>query len=128
MNGHHIRLAEELVLRDEGRPGSLGDRGCHVLAPGDDGHAESPPDARDLAADIAEAEHTQHPALELSPNGRLPAARADRMALPDDLACAGQNERPGHLDGRGRSIAGCGDADPALFGGLYINGRVARPG
>src|SRR3954451_13326535 len=107
MVGRYIRLAEELVLRDQCRPGSLGDRGCHVLAPGDDGHAESPADARDLAADIAKAEHAQHPALEFPPDRCLPAATADGMALPDDLACAGQNERPSHLDGRCRSVAGC---------------------
>src|SRR3954471_20040395 len=49
----------------QGRPSSLGDRGCHVLAPGDDPHAEGPADARDLAADLAKAEHAQNPALEL---------------------------------------------------------------
>src|SRR4051795_12599696 len=107
----------------EGRPAtSIGPRVPPV------GSLQQRADACDLAADIAKAEHAQHPLLELPPDRGLPAATADGMALPEDLACAGQNERPGHLDRRCRSVAGCGDADPALLGRLHIDGGVARPG
>jgi hypothetical protein len=53
VDGHHIGLAEQLVLRDQCRPRGFSDLGRHVLAPGDDLMPKASPMARDLSADIS---------------------------------------------------------------------------
>ena len=53
MYGHDVGPAEQLVLCDKGRARGLRGLGRHVLAPGDDFHAEGEANAGDLSADIA---------------------------------------------------------------------------
>jgi hypothetical protein len=53
------------------------------LAPGDDFHAEGEADARDLSADIAQAQHAQHLAVEFAADRCLPATLADGIPLAE---------------------------------------------
>jgi hypothetical protein len=44
------------------------------------------------------------------------------------VARPGKDERPGHLDGGRRSVAGRGDANAALLDRHHVDRGVARPG
>ena len=57
MDGHQVGLTEQLFLRNQNRASRSGDLWRHVLAPGNNFHPKGESDARDLYADIAQAEH-----------------------------------------------------------------------
>jgi hypothetical protein len=99
----------------------------HVLAPGDDPHAESVVDPRDLAADIAQSEDAKHLAAELRADCRVPAATSDRRGFADDVARACENECPGQFDRGGRAVSGIDDSDPALLGSGNIDAALRGP-
>ena len=67
MDGDDVGLPEQRVLVDERRANGAGDLAGEILAPGDHRHAEGERDPGNLLADIAQPDHAEALAPQVSP-------------------------------------------------------------
>ena len=128
MDGQNIGLPEQLVLGDPRGTDRGSTAWLQVLAPGDDVHAKRQSNARDLAADVAQAQHAEDSSREFLADRRLPPTGANRVGFLHEVTVAGKDQCPGQFDGGSCAIAGVGHADAALLRGRHVNRGVARAG
>ncbi len=128
--GDEVGALQQLFLRP-------GERGAdlprpflgEVLAPGDHLHAEGPAHLRDPAADLAQAQQAERPAVQVGAEGGLPGAvPAQAVRLGDDRAGEAEEQGPGEFDRRGGGAGRPADGDAVALGGGEVDHRVAHAG
>ncbi len=126
VNADDVGLPKKLLLGHQDRVcRSRAFRG-KVLAPGDEIHAERLADPSHGTANIAEAEKSQRPAVEVFANGLLPTAAAHSRSLGHEMTGIRQDQGPSQLDRRRRPIAGMDHLDTALRGRRKIDRGIGR--
>src|ERR1700733_9395608 len=124
MDRQDVGPLEQLVLGDQNCARRFGSLGRHVLAPGNQLHSKSAPDPRDLRSNVPKSQNTEGLSTEIHTQCLLPIPGTDGVALRHDMSCAGQDQRPGKLDGRVRPIPRVNHCDPAIARDGNINRGV----
>ena len=101
---------------------------AHVLAPGDDAHAEREPHPGRLGSQLAEPEHAQGLAVEAIGDAGLPATLAHQAVLGGDALGQSEDEGPGVLEGGVGQQRGAAYGHAPGLGRLHVDGEVAHAG
>ncbi len=127
MDGDDVGGRKQLFLGGVGDADFLAAFRRQVRAPGDHVHAEGLREFRDLAAELAEADHAERPALDLHADMLLQGfAGMHPRAFPADIA--GQFQDQAHRQGCGRIAAPLRAAqhDLVVLGGFHVDRGIAH--
>ena len=127
MDSDDIGGLEQFLLGGVGHAHLLAPLRRQVRAPGDDIHAERFRQSRDLAAELAEADDAERPALDLVTDEFLPRlAFVHPRILATDIAGQLQDQAHGQRCGRIAGKLRAAEHDVVIFGRFHVDGGIAH--